>query len=182
MKILRSVKNYLELVNNSISIYEKIKSRVVKDPRFFYIMNMIIDKLEKDYNEFDNVASKILEKHKSTFYDFISDYSKQNNIRLIINTTKRYDIANYSFSVKIEYIFEFPTVDMPIELSSCNDCKKIEFEYKDDFLHPDRNKILDDFKKIVPVWNEIKTAENRDLALKKVDMLVRSYKMNEDFQ
>lgn len=143
---------------------------------------MIIDKLEKGYNEFDNVASKILEKHKSKFYDFLFDYSKQNNIRLIINSTKRYDIANYSFSVKIEYIFEFPTLDMPIEISSCNDYRKIEFEYQTDFLHPDRNKILDDFKKIVPVWNEIKTAENRDLALKKLDMLVRSYKLNEDFQ
>lgn len=145
-------------------------------------MNMIIDKLEKDYEEFDNIASKILQKHKSAFYNFIADYSKQNNIRLIINTTKRYDIANYSFSVKIEYIFEYPTVDMPIELSSNNDCKKIEFEYQTDFLHPDRNKILDDFKKIVPVWDDIKTSENRDLALKKLDMLVRSYKMEEDFQ
>lgn len=50
---------------------------------------MIIDNLEKDYDEFDNVASKILEKHKSSFHEFISDYSKQNNIRLIINSTKR---------------------------------------------------------------------------------------------
>jgi hypothetical protein len=143
---------------------------------------MIIDKLDKDYNEFDNVASKMLEKHKTAFYEFISDYSKQNNIRLIINSTKLYDISLYSFSIKLEYIFDFPTVDMPIEVSSSNDCRKIEFEYQTDFLHPDRNKILDDFKKIIPVWNEIKNAENRDLALKKLDMLVRSYKMEEDFQ
>lgn len=145
-------------------------------------MNMIIDKLEKDYDEFDNVASKMLEKHKSSFYEFISDYSKQNNIRLIINSTKRYDIANFNFSIKIEYLFVFPSVDMPIEISISNCFKKIEFEYQTDVLHPDRNKILDDFKKIVTVWNEIKNAENRDLALKKLDMLVRSYKMNEDFQ
>ena len=143
---------------------------------------MIINKLEKDYNEFDNVASKILEKHKSEFYEFISDYSKQNNIRLIINSTKRYDIAYFNFSIKIEYVFEFPTTNMPIEFSSVNDCKKIEFEYETDFLHPDRNRILDDFKNIAPIWNEIKSADNRDLALKKLDMLVRSYKMNEDFQ
>lgn len=145
-------------------------------------MNMTINKLEKDYDEFYNVASKILEKHKTAFYEFISDYSKQNNIRLIINSTKQYDIANYSFSIKLEYIFDFPTVDIPIEVSSNNDCEKIEFEYQTDFLHPDRNKILDDFKKIVSVWNDIKTSENRDLALKMLDMLVRSYKMNEDFQ
>lgn len=143
---------------------------------------MIMDKLEKDYKEFDNIASKILQKHKSTFYEFISDYSKQNNIRLIINPIKRYDIANYNFSVKIDYIFEYPNSNIPIEVSSCNDCRKIEFEYQTDFLHPDRNKILDDFKNIIPVWNDIKTSENRDLALKKLDMLVRSYKMNEDFQ
>ena len=142
---------------------------------------MIINKLEKDYNEFDNVASKLLEKHKTAFYEFVSDYSKQNNIRLIINSLKRYDIASFNFSIKIEYIFDFPTVDMPIEVSSCNDFRKIEFEYQTDFLHPDRNLILDDFQKIVLEWNEIKTAENRDLALKKLDMLVRSYKMNEDF-
>lgn len=145
-------------------------------------MNMTINKLEKDYDEFYNVASKILKKHKTAFYEFISDYSKQNNIRLIINTTKRYDIANFNFSIKLEYIFDFPTVDMPIEVSSNNDCEKIEFEYKDDFLHTDRNKILDDFKKIASAWNDIKTSENRDLALKKLDMLVRSYKMKEDFQ
>ena len=144
-------------------------------------MNMIINKLEKDYDEFDNVASKMLEKHKSTFYEFISDYSKQNNIRLIINSTKRYDIANFNFSIKLEYIFDFPTVDMPIEVSSSNDCRKIEFEYQTDFLHTDRNKILDDFKKIVSAWTDIKTSENRDLALKKLDVLVRSYKMEEDF-
>lgn len=145
-------------------------------------MNMIINKLEKDYNEFDNVASKMLEKHKTTYYDFISDYSKQNNIRLIITSSKRYDISSFNFYIIIEYIFEFPTVDMPIEFSSCNDCKKIEFVYKTDFLHPDRNKILDDFQKVVSAWNDIKTSENRDLALKKVDTLVRSYKINEDFQ
>ena len=145
-------------------------------------MNMTINKLEKDYDEFYNVASKILEKHKTAFYEFISDYSKQNNIRLIINSTKQYDIANYSFSIKLEYIFDFPTVDIPIEVSSNNDCEKIEFEYQTDFLHPDRNKILDDFKKIASAWNDIKNAENRDLALKKLEMLVRSYKMNEDFQ
>lgn len=143
---------------------------------------MIINKLEKDYNEFDNVASKMLEKHKTTYYDFISDYSKQNNIRLIITSSKRYDISSFNFYIIIEYIFEFPTVDMPIEFSSCNDCKKIEFVYKTDFLHPDRNKILDDFQKVVSAWNDIKTSENRDLALKKVDTLVRSYKINEDFQ
>lgn len=145
-------------------------------------MNMIIDKLEKDYDEFDNVASKMLEKHKSSFYEFISDYSKQNNIRLIINSTKRYDIANFNFSIKIEYLFVFPSVYMPIEISISNGFKRIEFEYQTDFLHPDRNKILDDFKKIVPIWYDIKNAENRYLALKKLDMLVRSYKMNEDFQ
>ena len=145
-------------------------------------MNMIIDKLEKDYDEFDNVASKMLEKHKSSFYEFISGYSKQNNIRLIINSTKRYDIENFNFSIKLEYLFEFPSVDMPIEISISNGFKKIEFEYQTDFLHPDRNKILDDFKKIVPIWYDIKNAENRDLALKKLDMLVRSYKLNEDFQ
>ena len=145
-------------------------------------MNMNINKLEKDYDEFYNVASKILKKHKTAFYEFISDYSKQNNIRLIINSTKRYDIANFNFSIKLEYIFDFPTVDMPIEVSSNNDCEKIEFEYKDDFLHPDRNKILEDFKKIASAWNDIKNAENRDLELKKLEMLVRSYKMNEDFQ
>lgn len=58
---------------------------------------MNINKLEKDYDEFYNVASKILKKHKTAFYEFISDYSKQNNIRLIINSTKRYDIANFNF-------------------------------------------------------------------------------------
>ena len=59
---------------------------------------------------------------------------------------------------------------------------KLNLNIKTDFLHPDRNKILDDFKKIVPIWYDIKNAENRDLALKKLDMLVRSYKLNEDFQ
>lgn len=182
MKILRSVKNCLVLVNNSISINEKIKSRVAVGPRFFYIMDMIINKLEKDYKEFINVASKILTRDRTAFYDIITDYSKINNIRLTINSVKRYDIANFNFSVKLEYIFEFPVVSMPIEISSNNDCRKIEFEYQTDFLHPDRNRILDDFQKIVLEWNEIKIAENRDLALKKLEMLVRSYKMNEDFQ
>ena len=88
-------------------------------------MNMIIDKLEKDYDEFDNVASKMLEKHKSSYYEFISDYSKQNNIRLIINSTKRYDIENFNFSIKLEYLFEFPSVDMPIEISTSNGFKKL---------------------------------------------------------
>lgn len=143
---------------------------------------MIIDKLEKDYNEFYKVASTIFEERATTFIKFLADHSKQNNIRLIITSSKRYDISSFNFCIIIEYIFEYPTVDMPMELSSSNDCKKIEFLYQTDFLHPDRNKILDDFQKIVPVWDDIKTAENRDLALKKLDMLVRSYKMEEDFQ
>ena len=145
-------------------------------------MNMIIDKLEKDYDEFDKVASTIFKQRATTFRKFLADDDTNSNIRLIINSTIQYDIANHSFSIKLEYIFYFPTVNMPIDISSHNDIKQIEFEYKDDFLHPDRNKILDDFKKIVPIWYDIKNAENRDLALKKLDMLVRSYKLNEDFQ
>ena len=145
-------------------------------------MNMTINKLEKDYDEFYKVASTIFEERATTFRKFLADNDTNSNIRLIINSTKQYDIANFYFSFKIEYVFEYPVVNMPIEISISNGFKKIEFEYQTDFLHPDRNKILDDFKKIVPIWYDIKNAENRDLALKKLDMLVRSYKLNEDFQ
>lgn len=146
-------------------------------------MNMTINKLEKDYEEFYKVASTIFEERATTFIKFLADYdTNSNNIRLLINSIKRYDIANLYFSVKIEYIFEYPVVNMPIEVSSHNDIKKIEIEYKDDFLHSDGNKLLDDLQKIVSAWTDIKTSENRDLALKKLDMLVRSYKINEDFQ
>lgn len=144
---------------------------------------MTINKLEKDYEEFYKVASTIFEERATTFIKFLADYdTNSNNIMLLINSIKRYDIANLYFSVKIEYIFEYPVVNMPIEVSSHNDIKKIEIEYKDDFLHSDGNKLLDDFQKIVSAWTDIKTSENRDLALKKLDMLVRSYKINEDFQ
>lgn len=143
---------------------------------------MIIDKLEKDYNEFYKVASTVFEERATTFIKFLADTDKNSNIRLMINTKKQYDIATLYFSVKIEYIFEYPVVNMPFEISSHNDIKKIEIEYKDDFLHSDGNRLLDDFQKIVIAWTDIKTSENRDLALKKVDMLVRSYKMEEDFQ
>lgn len=145
-------------------------------------MNMTINKLEKDYVEFYKVASTIFEERVTTFRKFLADNDTKSNIRLLINSTKQYDIENFYFSVKIEYVFEYPVVNMPIYISSHNDIKQIEFEYKDDFLHTDKNKILEDFKKIASAWNDIKNAENRDLALKKLDMLVRSYKMNEDFQ
>lgn len=145
-------------------------------------MNMIINKLEKDYDEFYKVASTIFEERATTFRKFLADNDTNKNIRLLINSIKQYDIENFYFSIKIEYVFEYPVVNMPIEVSSHNDIKQIEFEYKDYFLHPDRNKILDDFQKIASAWNDIKNAENRDLALKKLEMLVRSYKMNEDFQ
>lgn len=143
---------------------------------------MIINKLEKDYDEFYKVASTIFEERATTFRNFLADNDTKSNIRLLINSIKQYDIENFYFSVKIEYVFEYPVVNIPIEVSSHNGIKQIEFEYKDDFLHPDRNKILDDFQKIVSAWTDIKNAENRDLALKKLEMLVRSYKMNEDFQ
>ena len=145
-------------------------------------MNMIINKLEKDYDEFYKVASTIFEERTTTFRNFLADNDTKSNIRLLINFIKQYDIENFYFSIKIEYVFEYPVVNIPIEVSSHNDIKQIEFEYKDYFLHPDRNKILDDFQKIASTWNDIKTSENRDLALKKLEMLVRSYKMNEDFQ
>lgn len=145
-------------------------------------MNMTINKLEKDYNEFYKVASTIFQERATTFIKFLADIDTNSNIRLTINSIKRYDIENFYFSVKIEYIFDYPVVNMPIEVSSHNDIKKIEIEYKDDFLHSDGNRLLDDFQKIVSAWTDIKTSENRDLALKKLDILVRSYKMNEDFQ
>lgn len=145
-------------------------------------MNMTINKLEKDYNEFYEVASTIFKEKATTFIKFLADMDTNSNIRLTINSIKRYDIENFYFSVKIEYIFDYPVVNMPIEVSSHNDIKKIEIEYKDDFLHSDGNRLLDDFQKIVSAWTDIKTSENRDLALKKLDILVRSYKMNEDFQ
>lgn len=145
-------------------------------------MNMIINKLEKDYDEFYKVASTIFEERATTFIKFLADLDTNTNIRLTINSVKRYDIANFNFSIKIEYIFDYPVVNMPFEFSSHNDMKKIEIEYQTDFLHSDGNRLLDDFQKIVSAWTDIKTSENRDLALKKLDMLVRSYKMNEDFQ
>lgn len=143
---------------------------------------MIINKLEKDYDEFYKVASTIFEERATTFRKFLADNDTNKNIRLLINSIKQYDIENFYFSIKIEYVFEYTVVNMPIEVSSHNNIKQIEFEYKDYFLHPDRNKILDDFQKIASTWNDIKNDENRDLALKKLEMLVRSYKMNEDFQ
>ena len=143
---------------------------------------MIINKLEKDYDEFYKVASTIFEERATTFAKFLADYDTKSNIRLLINSIKQYDIENFYFSIKIEYVFEYPVANIPIEVSSHNNIKQIEFKYKDYFLHPDRNKILDDFQKIASTWNDIKTSENRDFALKKLDMLVRSYKMNEDFQ
>lgn len=145
-------------------------------------MNMIINKLEKDYDEFYKVASTIFEERATTFRKFLADNDTNKNIRLLINSIKQYDIENFYFSIKIEYVFEYTVVNKPIEVSSHNNIKQIEFEYKDYFLHPDRNKILDDFQKIASTWNDIKNDENRDLALKKLEMLVRSYKMNEDFQ
>jgi hypothetical protein len=143
---------------------------------------MTINKLEKDYNEFYKVASTIFQERATTFIKFLADIDTNSNIRLTINSIKRYDIENFYFSVKIEYIFDYPVVNMPIDVSSHNDIKKIEIEYKDDFLNSDGNRLLDDFQKIVSAWTDIKTSENRDLALKKLDILVRSYKMNEDFQ
>ena len=141
---------------------------------------MIIDKLEKDYNEFYEVACTIFKEVESSYIKYLIDKDNNTNIRLIINSLKQYDRANFNFSIKIEYIFDFSTVDMPIDFIN-NGYRKVEFEYQTDFLHPNRNRILDDFQKIVSAWTDIKTAENRDLALKKLDMLVRFYKMNEDF-
>ena len=87
-------------------------------------MNMILNKLEKDYDEFYKVACTIFKEVESSFIKFLIDKDNSTNIRLIINTTKRYDIANFNFSIKLEYLFEFSSVDMPIEISSSNDCKK----------------------------------------------------------
>ena len=120
-------------------------------------MNMTINKLEKDYNEFYKVASTIFQERATTFIKFLADIDTNSNIRLTINSIKRYDIENFYFSVKIEYIFDYPVVNMPIEVSSHNDIKKIEIEYKDDFLHSDGNRLLDDFQKIVSAWTDIKT-------------------------
>ena len=86
---------------------------------------MNINKLEKDYDEFYEVATTIFEERATTFRKFLADNDTNSNIRLIINSTKRYDIENFNFSIKLEYLFEFPTVDMPIEISISNCFKKL---------------------------------------------------------
>ena len=62
---------------------------------------MIIDKLEKDYEEFYKVASTIFEEKATTFIKFLADIDSNTNIRLTINSVKRYDIANFNFAIKL---------------------------------------------------------------------------------
>lgn len=68
-------------------------------------MNMNINKLEKDYDEFYKVASTIFEERATTFRKFLADNDTNSNIRLIINSTKQYDIANNSFFYKTRIHF-----------------------------------------------------------------------------
>ena len=45
----------------------------------------------------------------------------------------------------------------------------------------DTNIIIEDWKNIFLEWCEIKNAENRELAIKQIEMLVKTNKLNEDF-
>jgi len=68
-------------------------------------MNMTINKLEKDYNEFYKVASTIFQERATTFIKFLADMDTNSNIRLTINSIKRYDIENFYFFSKNRIYF-----------------------------------------------------------------------------
>ena len=145
-------------------------------------MNYEMDKLAKDYEQFYNVAQKYMGHFSNGFMNSLCDTDKINHIRITIHSSKDFDISNYNMRVHVSYIFEYPVVDMPIEFSSNNQAITIKKTYIDEFLHEDRNQILTDWAMIFKEWNEIKCSENRDLALKRIEMLVRTNNISEDFK
>ena len=143
-----------------------------------------MQRIIEQFNEFNGTVQWYMKKMEGFLQNKgFCDTDEKHNIRLSILGGQLYDMADCSIRVKLSYMFEYPTCkDIPIEYSSCNEAKIITKEYVDDFMTKnDTNIILEDWKKIFLEWCEIKNAENRELAIKQIEMLVKTNKLNEDF-
>ena len=136
--------------------------------------------LMKQFDEFNSTVQWYMHKTDDFIKNF-EDLFRPYNIRLSICGGQYFDQADFSIRVKIIYIIEYPSTNMPIEFSSCNQGFKIVKDYSENFNNDNVNHILEDWKNIFTEWTEIKKAPNRELAIKKIGMLVKTNKIAEDF-
>lgn len=148
----------------------------------FFIFKTMKSKLEKDYDEFIH-AIKTCMSERDLFMKTYTDYDEHLNMELVIASVKVNCFVDCTYHVNVLYSFEYPTIDIPVQFSSCNEQIQIQKEYIDEFLHPDNeNRILADWRKIYSQWLEIKKSENRDMAIKKLLIYKRTDEMKKDFE
>ena len=80
----------------------------------------------------------------------------------------------------LHYSFIYSPSNINFNYSSFNKVLYFDKNYKESQLT--KNDILYDFTKVYKDWCDIKNTKNFDLAIKKLQMLIKINKINEDFE
>ena len=141
----------------------------------------MLSTMEKYINEFKIAVSSVLAKNKDYLlgYEFC-DYDTTNNITFVVNLHKSFDIADLDLQCYLHYTFIYSPSNIKFEFSSFNQVLEFDKHYKESQMT--KNDILYDFTKVYKDWCDIKNTENLDLAIKKLQMLIKINKINEDFE
>ena len=135
----------------------------------------MLSTMEKYINEFKIAANSVLAKNSDTSIGFeFCDYDTTNNITFEVKLNKFYNVADLDLRCYLHYTFIYSPSKIKFE------CSQFDKHYKEDQLT--KNDILYDFTKVYKDWCDIKKTENFDLAIKKLQMLIKINKINEDFE
>ena len=141
----------------------------------------MLSTMEKYINEFNTAASSVLAKNNDYLLGSeFCDYDTTNNITFVVNLNKSFDIADMDLQCYLHYTFIYSPSNIKFEFSSFNQVLDFDKHYKESQLT--KNDILYDFTKVYKDWCDIKNTENLDLAIKKLQMLIKINKINEDFE
>ena len=128
----------------------------------------MINPFNKTFNDFNLILNHYMKKMRTFYNDSYTDEDFTNGTCIWITPFRDVDIFENEYYSKVKYKIESYKYNLQYEFVKSYNEKNYE------------NMILD-WKKIMGEWFRLKTEEG-DLHKKKLEMLIKVYKLNEDFQ
>lgn len=128
----------------------------------------MISPFNKTFNDFNLILNHYMKKLRTIYNDNYTDEDFTNGTHITIIPLKDVDIFENEYYSKVIYKIESPKYN-------------IYYDFVKKYNHSNYENMILDWKNIMDEWYRLKNEEG-DLHKKKLEMLIKVYKLNEDFQ
>ena len=127
----------------------------------------MISPFNKTFNDFNLILGHYMKKFRTIYNDNYTDEDFTNGTLITITPLRDVDIFENEYYSKVKYKIESPK-------------HNIHYEFVKTYNEKNYENMILDWKNIMDEWYRLKNEEG-DLHKKKLEMLIKVYKLNEDF-